>query len=84
MRLKFTALEDRSMLAAITGLVFFDNNAEGAGGGVAGAEHTVALATRPGGYDPANEAPEVGEEGPADEVGGIGEEDPPLTRQGLF
>ena len=28
-RLAITALEDRSMLAAITGLVFFDNNADG-------------------------------------------------------
>ena len=29
MRLNLAALEDRSMLAAITGLVFFDNNADG-------------------------------------------------------
>jgi len=55
-----------------------------AGRGVQRPEDAVALPAGAGGNDPADAAPEVGEEGAADEVGGVDEEDASLVRDGFF
>ena len=57
---------------------------ERAGDGVQRSQNAVALPAGPGGDDPADEAPEVAEEGPADEVDGIDEDHAPLFVDGLF